>query len=136
MYLLLRRRCVAAGRQSTGFTLIELMAVIAIIGILAGIILGISGYVSRKADFSRVQGDLERIKIALEEYKVDHGKYVPAGSPLSGLTNYVSDLRFSDPWTRAYNYTFIGNSQFRLWSTGPDGVNGTADDIESTKAAF
>ncbi len=123
------------------------MAVIAIIGILAGIILGISGYVSRKADLTRVQGDLERIKVALEEFKVNYGRYWPTDGAINstaaeGMTfeaameKYVADLRLVDPWNRSYDYDFIANSQYRLWSWGPDGRNGTMDDIESTKAAF
>ena len=123
------------------------MAVIAIIGLLAAIILGISGYVARKGDMAKAQGDMEKIKVALEEYKLNYGRYWPSdgavnssthgGVSLSNaLSGYVADLRLVDPWNRSYMYDFIENAQYRMWSYGPDGSDGTSDDIESTKSAF
>ena len=130
-----------------GFTLVELMAVIAIIGLLAAIILGVSGYVARKGDMAKAQGEMERTKGAIDEYRVSYGRYWPSSGPITNcpyggasfsnvMSQFVSDLRLLDPWNRAYYYQFIGTNQFRLWSYGPDGSNGTPDDIESTKSAF
>jgi general secretion pathway protein G len=130
-----------------GFTLVELMAVIAIIGLLAAIILGISGYVARRGDMAKAQGDMEKIKMALEEYKVNFGRFWPNDGPVTNstyggvtfsnaLSGYVADIRLLDPWNRGYMYDFMDNAQYRLWSYGPDGADGTSDDIESTKSAF
>ena len=125
-----------------GFTLVEIMAVIALIGILAALILGVAGYVSRKGDIAKAQSELEKLKIGLEEYKVNYGRYYPnscgASTPafVSAISGYVSDLHFTDPWNHDYQYEARGINQFRLWSYGPDGVDKSSDDIESIKQAF
>ena len=58
-----------------GFTLIELLTVVAIIAILASIVIGVSGYASRKADISKAKADMEKIKSGLEEYRIAYGVY-------------------------------------------------------------
>lgn len=62
-------------KRNAGFTLIEVLTVIAIIGIMMGLVLGISGYATRKADYSRATAELEQIKNALEEYRIEYGRY-------------------------------------------------------------
>ncbi|AKJ65126.1 prepilin-type N-terminal cleavage/methylation domain-containing protein [Kiritimatiella glycovorans] len=62
-------------RRYAGFTLIELLTVMAIIGLLAGIVLGVSGYASRKAAEARAQADLQEIGNYLEEYRIELGRY-------------------------------------------------------------
>jgi len=65
------------------FTLIELLVVISIIGILAGLTVGLSGVASRKSKESRIRGDLNRLVTVIENYKARLGSYPP--SP-DGLT--------------------------------------------------
>ena len=52
------------------FTLIEILAAVAILAILAGITTGIIGYVRAKTSEARTLGTIEIIKVALEQYKV------------------------------------------------------------------
>ena len=75
----------------SGFTLVELMTVIAIIAVLAGLILGIAGYAVRKADISRAMADMEKIKNALEEYRLAYGPY-PTNRVANNSSNWVSAL--------------------------------------------
>ena len=62
-----------------GFTLIELMVVMAIIAILAGLVLSTAGYVQRKSATSRAEAEIAAISTALESYKADMGDY-PRGT--------------------------------------------------------
>jgi type II secretory pathway pseudopilin PulG len=61
--------------RSPGFTVIELMIVIAIIIVLAGLILSTVGYVQKKAARSRAETEIAAMSAALENYKSDNGIY-------------------------------------------------------------
>ena len=58
-----------------GFTLVELLTVIAVIAILAAMILGVSSYVQNKAATSRAQGEIGAMSAACEAYKADNAVY-------------------------------------------------------------
>jgi type II secretory pathway pseudopilin PulG len=58
------------------FTVLELLVVITIIAILAGLILATAGYVEKKGDRSRAESEIAAISAALESYKADNGIYV------------------------------------------------------------
>ncbi len=125
---------------ASGFTLVELLTVIAIIGILAGMILGVASYASYKADRNRAFADMEKLKNALEEYRIETGAYItPNPSSRTNmtdvtnygkLTNYVPDIKFEDPWGNPYYYTRTGQFQYRIMSPGRDLLDGS-DDLES-----
>lgn len=132
----------------SAFTLIELLVVIVIIGVLAGLVLGISGLAQKKAARSRAISDLENIKQALEEYRVNHGSYPFASDPpqrfaltdgainvalvRAKLTNYYADLTFTDPWGTSYLYSNTSTYAYRLWSEGPNvGSSYPEDDIDT-----
>ncbi len=57
------------------FTLIELLTVMAVIAVLAGMILGMAGYVQRKAARDRARSEIAAMEAALESYRVDNGSY-------------------------------------------------------------
>ncbi len=128
-----------------GFTLVELLAVIAIIGMLAGIVFGIAGYASKKSDRAKALTDLERIKMALEEYRIENGSYYDGGGASStdaafsnAVARYVNGgIRTADPWGREYRYALAGGQGYRLWSTGPNtnAVN-PEDDVDSASGSF
>jgi len=66
-----------------GFTLIELLIVMAIVMILAGLVLGTSGYMQRRAARERAETEMVALATALENYKADYGAY-PEGTNVSG----------------------------------------------------
>src|ERR1041385_1320576 len=66
------------GKKATwAFTLVELLAVIAIIGLLAGIVLGTSGIAVEKSRLSRIRAEKEKLVTAIEDYKSVMGTYPP-----------------------------------------------------------
>ena len=68
-----------------GFTIVELLVVMAIILVLAGLILATSGYVHNKGARSRAEVEIAAISAALENYKADNGVY-----PSNGDTNSLN----------------------------------------------
>jgi len=78
-------------KKYRGFTLIELITVITIIVILAGLILSVAGYVQRKGATSRAQAEIKAMEAALESYKADNGAY-PDDGTTSGSNTYVGGV--------------------------------------------
>lgn len=70
-------------RGPAAFTLIELMAVITIIVILAGIVIGGMGYVNEKQAREKAKVQIALLSKALEEYKLDFGTYPPTTNKTS-----------------------------------------------------
>ena len=114
-----------------GFTLIELMAVIVILGILTTIVaVNVSPFMNR-ANFEKARADISQIEKALETYRFQHYSYPTTNQGLEslisapdGLRNknlYPSDGYLSnlpqDPWGNDYLYLFPGqNNKFDVYS--------------------
>ncbi len=84
-----------------GFTLIELMAVIVIIVILAGMVVGGLGYVNEKQARSKAQVQIALISKALEEYKLEMGKYPGSvdDTPAAGtVSEEIYNALFFEGW--------------------------------------
>jgi prepilin-type N-terminal cleavage/methylation domain-containing protein len=77
--------------KQSGFTLIELLVVISIIAVLAGITLGVTGNVQKKAASSRAQVEIAAIENALENYKIDNGDYPSTNSITISAGLYASN---------------------------------------------
>ena len=71
-------------RATAAFTIIELLIVMAIIIVLAGLIIGTSGYVQKKGARSRAEAEIAAMSAALESYKADNGIY-PQDAATNGL---------------------------------------------------
>jgi general secretion pathway protein G len=125
-------------RHQDGFTLIELMVVILIIGLLATIVVQNLRSATDKAKRVKAQADISQIKSALDRYYLDAGSYptsdegLPAlvAAPTSTSGNdprdwggpYIEKIPL-DPWGHPYVYQSDGN-EYLLKSYGADGVEG------------
>src|SRR5437764_8669616 len=78
-------------RAIGAFTIIELLIVMAIIIVLAGLILATAGYVQKKGYRSRAEAEIAAISAALENYKADNGIY-----PANNDTNNLNPLGTTD----------------------------------------
>jgi len=123
-------------RCEDGFTLIELMVVILIIGLLATIVVQNLRSATDRAKRVKAEADLAQIKSALDRYYLDNGSYPTTDQGLTGLISmpsggdvpkdwggpYIEKLP-ADPWGNTYFYQSDGNS-YVLKSFGADGVEG------------
>ena len=78
-----RRFDIHSSFRNSAFTIIELLVVIIIIMILAGLVLSISSYVQNKGARARAETEIAAISAALESYKADNGIY-PAHTSTTG----------------------------------------------------
>jgi general secretion pathway protein G len=108
------------------FTLIELVIVMAIVLVLAGLILATSNYVQKKGYRSRAEAEIAAISAALENYKADNGVY-----PSTAETNALKANTMGDP-TNA-NYTSASLALYKLISGDADNSN---DRSAESKAYF
>lgn len=133
------------GKQS-GFTLIEIMVVVIIIGVLTALIApNIIGQ-SDKARITAAKADIHTISMQLDLYKLDNFFYPTTDQGLQALVtkptgspepkNWKSDGYLprlpTDPWSNPYTYTSPGaHGLYDLSSPGPDGTAGNEDDVTS-----
>ena len=122
-----------------GFSLLELMLVLAIIGVLTAVAaVSLSGQ-GTKAKIKVTQTSMAQIRNALRGYQLDNNVYPPSLQALTvGKTAYLSnDFRLADGWGQDFLYAAPGSNgrEFDLFSKGPDGVFGTEDDIDVWKIA-
>jgi prepilin-type N-terminal cleavage/methylation domain-containing protein len=94
----------ATHRTHSAFTIVELLIVIAIILVLAGLILATSEYVQAKGKCSRAEAEIAALSAALENYKADNGIY-PRDSVTDNLDPMTAGLSNYEPASlKLYEY--------------------------------
>jgi len=122
-----------------GFTLVEMLLVITIIGILAALVIPKMVGRSEQARVTAVHADLSSIKTALDAFEVDNGYYPKSLQDLLQQPNNAKNWHGpylekvpQDPWGNNYLYYYPGKHNqysYDLLSVGPDGKEGSEDDI-------
>ena len=133
-----RRRC--------GLTLIEVLLVLVILVIIASLAVVAYGPIQRNAFIKAADAQIKAFKTPLQAYRIDQGDFPGTSQGLDALRNQPSDLAVPekwigpyldrevplDPWGNPYRYENPGKYQTDwpdIWSYGPDGMDGTEDDI-------
>jgi len=130
-----------AGRGARGFTLLEVMVVLVIMGLIVGTVsVAVFGQLE-KAKRREAGVQMKAIEQALDAYRLDHGGYPNTAEGLEALVNkgadgecYLKGCRLpKDPWTNDYVYISPGQhgEGYDLESYGADGADGGDEDIES-----
>lgn len=132
--------------NEAGFTLVEMLVVVVILSVLAGIIL--PRFTGRTKDAKKAAAKIditEGLSKALELYEIDNDSFPASEFGLILLLEnknnlpswkgpYIKNNSINDPWGTSYYYLSPGvhdKQDYDLWSAGPDGVSGNEDDIVS-----
>jgi len=118
--------------NKSGFTLIELILVVVILGILAGAVVPVFQGRSEQARVGRAKTDIATYGTQVDLYALDHNDKYPGNLAelVSAKKKYVQQV-VKDPWGNDYVYKNSGAS-YEISSAGPDGAPGNADDVTTT----
>ena len=104
----------------SGFTLVEVLTVIAIIALLAALILGLAGNAQKTAARKKATAEVTQLESFITDYQMKYGQ-VPQSSnalvtALVAANHTLTNLL--DPWGMPYNYQSSSKATFYLWSSG------------------
>ena len=131
-------------QRQRGFTLLEIMVVIVILGILASLVVPNLMGNKEQADRQKAVSDIVALENALDMYKLDNSRYPTTEQGLEALVskpqgepeprNYKSDGYIKrlpqDPWGGAYQLMSPGeHGKIDVFSMGLDGEAGNDDDV-------
>lgn len=141
-------------RRRAAFTLMELLVVLAILGLLIAMVAPRVLGTQKKADISNTSNQIGMLKAALERYALDMKDFPDSEAGLQALVEapgdedlaerwdgpYVNSTSLpKDPWGNEYQYEYPpqqGKGDYPdIWSYGPDGEDGTEDDVVSWDAS-
>ena len=117
-------------RKQAGFTLIEVLLVVAILGILAGVVVVNFAGKQKKAAIDACRTSIQNVCTAIDMYEVDTGRYPSSLSALTqsdGAPNwsgpYIRGQAPKDPWGIALQYSSSGDG-YKVSSPGPGDGSG------------
>jgi general secretion pathway protein G len=113
--------------RSKGFTLLELLVVVVIIGLLAGYVA--PRYFSQvgKSEVQVARAQIDAFEKALDQYRLEKRRYPTAEEGLVAVQPYLKKSLPNDPWGRPYVYRpGRASGEFEVVSLGRDGKTGGA----------
>ncbi|MFO7973016.1 MAG: type II secretion system major pseudopilin GspG [Candidatus Hydrogenedentota bacterium] len=128
-----RRKRREKRNRHSGFTLVELMVVIVILGLLAALVAPRFLSVADEAHVSTAKAQISHFKTALTQYKLEMKKFPSTSEGLEALINNEKDKNYldadsipKDPWGNSYVYTSPGaeGHEYEIVSYGADGQKG------------
>ena len=130
-------------KKLRGFTLVEMMVVVVVIGIIASIIIPQFVGTTQDAKVAAAKGTISELENAVERFYVHMDRYPTTEEGLKVLVDppagdnakqwrgpYIKQLR-NDPWGNPYQYVCPGthhSTSYDIWSRGKDGVDGGEGD--------
>lgn len=124
-----------------GFSLLELLLVLVILGVLAALIVPKFAGRSQQARETAASSDLKTLGLALDSFEIDNGRYPTSDEGLEALIAqpgsaegwtgpYIRGDLPKDPWGNEYVYRYPGQQNpngYDIYSFGPDGREGNDD---------
>lgn len=126
--------------RNAGFTLLELLVVLVILGLLAGYVAPKYFAQVGKSEVKVAQAQIGALEKALDQYRIDTGRYPSNEQGLAALNTkpadeakwdgpYLKKTVPNDPWGKPYQYKMPGeHSEVDIYSFGRDGAAGGSDD--------
>ena len=128
--------------QCQGFTLLELLVVMVIIGLLAGYVGPKYFEQIGKSETKTARAQIDSLGKALDQYRIDVGQYPTTEQGLTALNKnpsnvakwsgpYLAKSIPNDPWSVSYQYKSPGeHGEYDLYSLGKDGQQGGTKESE------
>ena len=132
-------------RRRRAFTLMEVLLVMAILVILGSMVTVGFLRIQKNAQRDAAKSQIKLLEDAVDLYALNIGTTPQTQQGLEALIQPPGDLPNPakwagpylnkqiplDPWGQPFQYEQISAEEFRIWSNGPDGNNGSEDDITS-----